>query len=302
MSAADIAGAVSLWAHRTRRVQAAILIGSQARPPGDPAGPDASSDWDFQLIATRPADFRRPQWVDGLGCGSVRSFVVRRALWQGGLKLSLGFPDAEVDFMILPSWPLRRLHWLSRAGCHRRDGATRRALQGLIHYVRPSWRFLKDPGWVGRLYRRAEADLPDPRLSDAAIRQLSAEFECDCRRILRRLDRGELAAAQRSIHLELAEVNFSLQHELRLRRGEVSFEKGRRLEQLGPEEDRVALTISAACTPDGLRAAAARAAATCRRLRSELLGGFPASPPFPRHSGAEATRTPHNEQPANSVM
>ena len=293
MSGSHLAGAVALWAHRTPAVRAAILIGSRARPEGDPVvRPDPSSDWDFQLVAPRPALFSSARWVDDLGCGRPRAFVVRKTLWQGGLKIAVRFAEGDADFMILPAGPLRRLHWLSAAGWHRRQGGTRRSLQALIHYVRPSWHFLKDAGWVEALYRRAAADLPDPRLGDAAIRQLAAEFWCDYRWILRRLERGELRAAQRALHLELAEVNFSLRHELRLRQGRASFEKGRRLEQVSSPDELAALTVSAACEPCALRAAADQAAATCRQLLRELLA--PSEPPprseapdFPCHSGAE---------------
>ena len=216
---------------------------------------------------------------------------MRKALWQGGLKISASFAEAQADLMVLPAGPLRRLSWLSAAGCHRREGWTRRSLQGLIHYVRPSWRFLKEAGWVTRLYRRA-AELPDPRLSDAAVRQLAAEFWCEHQWIQRKLDRGELRAAQRSLHLELAEVNFRLNHELRLRRGACSFEKGRRLEQLCAGEELAALTVSAPCEESALRAATAHAAAACRQLSRELLAPA-ASSFFGAIPAQEETTIPH---------
>lgn len=281
MKRSPLLGAVTLWAHRTPAVRAAVLIGSRARPADDPeVRADPASDWDFQLVVRSPAAFRSSHWIEELGGGPARAYVVRKGLWQGGLKAAVTFADAEADFMILPAWPLRRLAWLSLAGCHRREGRTRRSLQALIHYVRPSWRFLKDAGWVEPLYRRA-AELPDPRLSDTAIRQLAAEFRSDCRALLRKLDRGELRAAQRALHLELAEANFRLHHELRLRRGAGTFEKGRRLEQLCSGDELTALTVSAECEPGALRAAVARAGDTCRRLTRDLLAAAPAPPPGP---------------------
>jgi hypothetical protein len=295
---AHLAGAVALWAHRTPSVRAALLLGSRARSAEDPAvRPDAASDWDFQLIVTRPARFRSPRWTEDLGCGPPRACVVRKALWAGGLKVTVAFADAEADFMILPARTLRILDWLSALGCHRREGWTRRSLQGLIHWVRPSWRFLKDAGWVEPLYRRAAADLPELRLDDAAVRQLVAEFWCGHRWVLRQLVRGELVAAQRALHLELAEINLSLCHELSLRRGLSSFPGGRRLERFCPPGELDAVTVSAECRLPALRAAAAKASATCHGLAAALLAGD-----LSRHSGAEKTTNQHNEQPANSVM
>ena len=300
MSGLNLTGAVSLWAHRTPAVAAAILIGSQARPAADPlVRPDAFSDWDFQLVARRPGAFCSPRWIDDLDCGPARSYVVRKALWKGGLKINATFAGAEADFMILPTWPLRRLHWLSAAGFHRREGGTRSSLQALIHYVRPSWKFLKDAGWLEPLYRRA-AELPDPRLSDASIRQLAAEFWCDYRWLLRKLERGELLAAQRTLHLELAEVNFRLRHELSLRRGRPSFEKARRLEQLSSAEELAVLSVSAPCDHWALRAAAEQSAAACRQLLHGLLEK--AAPPFCAIPAQKQRQPQHNEQPANSAM
>ncbi len=301
MSGVNLAGAVTLWAHRTPAVRAAILLGSRARPAADPeVRPDASSDWDFQLVVARPALFRSPRWTDDLGCGRPQACVVRKALWAGGLKVSVAWTEAEADFMILPARPLRLLHWLSAAGCHRHEGWTRRSLQRLIHHVRPSWRFLKDAGWVEPLYRRSAAELPELRLEEAAVRQLVAEFWCSHRWVLRQLARGELVAAQRALHLELSEITLSLRHELSLRRGIPSFPFGRRLERFCPPEDQDAVTVSAECSRPALQAAAAKSAAACRALAEALL---PPAPTFlSRHSGAEKPTKQHNEQPANSVM
>ncbi len=277
MSAPDLASAVSRWAHRTPTVKAAILVGSRAHPPGDSLVAAATdSDWDIQLVVGSPAAFHQPEWAEGLGVGRPRAYVVRKALWSGGLKINLALAEADLDVMVLPARPLRRLHWLSVLGCHRHEGRTRNSLQLLAYAIRPHWQFLKGETWLGPLYARA-ATLPDPALSDRAIRQLVAGFWYDHRWVLRKIARGELVAAQRALHLELAEVNFRLRHTLRLRRGQPSFEGARRLEQLAGPAERAAMTLDARCAPEALAAAAERAALTCRQLADELLG--PASAP-----------------------
>jgi hypothetical protein len=283
--------AVACWAHRTAAIEAALLVGSRAHPPGGPLVAAADdSDWDFQFVVRRPAAFHHPDWVEGLGGGPPRAYVVRKALWGGGFKVNLVLAGADLDVMVLPAQPLRRLHWLSTLGRHRREGPTRHALQLLGYAIRPHWHVLKGEPWLARLYARA-ATLPDPALSDRAIRQLVAGFGCDHRWVLRKIARGELLAAQRTLHLELAEVNFRLRHALRLRRGQPSFEGARRLEQLAGPAEQAAMAVDARCAPEALAAAAERAALTCRQLAAELLG-----PPAPGRPDSPFRAIPAPEQ------
>jgi hypothetical protein len=94
---------------------------------------------------------------------------------------------------------------------------------------------------------------------------------CDYVSTHRKLQRGELLAAQRWLHHQLAEANFRLAHELRLRRGQTSFPDARRIERLS----NVALedvTVSAYPKAADLRKAVEAAANGHRRLMTALLG------------------------------
>ncbi len=116
------------------------------------------------------------------------------------------------------------------------------------------------------------AEVPDPRLDDAAVRNLAACFRCDQRWLERKLARRELVAAQRMLHLGLVEANLRLLHELRLRRKERSFPEGRRLERIAPRAVVGAVTVSARPTRSALRSASRKAGVTCASLVRELTG------------------------------
>ena len=116
------------------------------------------------------------------------------------------------------------------------------------------------------------AEVPDPRLDDAAVRNLAACFRCDQRWLERKLARRELVAAQRMLHLGLVEANLRLLHELRLRRKERSFPEGRRLERIAPRAVVGAVTVSARPTRVALWAASRKAGVTCASLVRELTG------------------------------
>jgi hypothetical protein len=100
---------------------------------------------------------------------------------------------------------------------------------------------------------------------------LAEAFVCDYVFTRRKVQRGELCAAQRWLHHQLAETNFRLLHELRLRCGKTSFPDARRLEQL---EDPLGggATVAAVPTAASLHVALEVAAGTHRQLITALVG------------------------------
>lgn len=249
------------------------MIGSRVRPDEDPiAAADGFADWDYQLIVGNPSDFLSPLWLHRVELGRIVAVAVRRPLWEGGLKINVVLEDEEIDLMVFPAGAMARLKWMTRLGLHRRSRWAMRSLQTLIHFVRPGWRFLKGAEWLGPLYDFAGRNIPDPRLSDEDVRRIAVAFSCDQIWALRKIRRGELLAAQRILHLELAEANFRLLHELKLRRGERSFERARRIEKIASESELSAVTVCAACEATALEAAVERSASACDRLVRELVG------------------------------
>jgi len=256
---------VATWAAAERSLQAVVLIGSQVR-----GAADAASDWDFQVIADNPGRFADENGVRGLIAGAAPRAYCVRPTFGGVHRATALYPEAEVDLVILPARTLRLARLAVRFGLHRRPGRLRRALTDLAVVIRPGYRFLKGEAAWGGFYRKVLADVPDPRLDDAEIRALAAGFVCDAAWIGRKLDRGELLAAQRMLHQSLAETNFRLGHELRLRRGEPSHPEARRLEQVLPPAELAALTVAAHPTREDLHAAAAKARSTLEALLRDL--------------------------------
>ena len=142
------------------------------------------------------------------------------------------FAETEADFVVIPERAIRRMRMLVALGLHRRPGKVRRRLQDLAIVIRPGWRFLKGRSRWEPFYRKIVAEVPDPRLGDDVARQLAEGFACDYVWTLRKIVRGELRAAQRMLHRELADTNYRLLHELKLRRGERTFPEARRLDKL----------------------------------------------------------------------
>lgn len=121
-------------------------------------------------------------------------------------------------------------------------------------------------------YAQAVEKMSNPRLSDAEACRLAERFVCDYVWLQRKIVRGELLASQRMLHQSLAEINFQLLHEVRLRRGLASFPEARRIERVIDSETLDRVTVNAAPEAAALRTAVEKAAVTCRGLMRDLVG------------------------------
>ena len=264
---------MTAWAERTPSVNALTLIGSRERPASDALWrPDKQSDWDFQIVTSKPEMFADGAWTRGLEGAKLIVYSARVARIGGVPKINAIFEGAEVDFVVVPVELFKKMKRVISRGLHRREGEERQFIQNLAVVIRPGWRFLKGAEHWDALYRQAIAEVTDPRLSDDAVRQLANGFVCDLVWTRRKIERGELNAAQRMLHRELAETNFRLLHELRLRRGERSFPEARRIERVASKADLNAISVSAKLEAEALRDALKKSAAALRKLMKALVG------------------------------
>ncbi len=264
---------MTAWAERTPAVKALVLIGSRERQASDAVWrADDQSDWDFQVITSEPQVFATKAWTRGLTGAELKVYAARTARIGGVPKVNAIFAEAEADFVVLPAALMRTIKRMVTLGRHREDGKVRRALQDLSIVIRPGWRFLKGGEAWDAFYRQVVAEVDDPRLSDAAICGLADAFVCELVWTKRKIDRGELITAQRMLHRELAETNFRLLHELKLRRGERTFPEARRIERVASKAELNALSVSATLKAVELRREVAKSAATLRKFMRALVG------------------------------
>jgi hypothetical protein len=265
-----IGPAIIRWAEREPSIGALVLIGSRVHAGASSVtAADELSDWDFQVVTSRPELFVTAGWTRDAGLGEPLAYVARSGRLGAATKVSVVLRDGELDLVLLP---VRRLKWakfLLRIGLATRLPALRTALSGLAGVLRDGHRLVIGEREWGRFFSQVVAAFPPMRLSNAAVRSLAEGFVCDYVSTSHKIKRGEFLAAQRWVHLQLAEVNFQLLHELRQRRGEPSLPDGRRIERL-PVDSR-GIAVSALPTQDSLHAAAEKSAATLRELMSELV-------------------------------
>ncbi len=268
----SLGAALQKWAEREPTVSGLALIGSRVREASDQVWrADDQSDWDYHVISSRPAMFSAADWTRALEGVTVRAYAPRATRVGRVPKVSMILDGGEVDLVILHAGGLRLMKIAAAMGLHR-GGRTKRILQDLAIVVRPGFRFVKGAETWDAFYRKVVDEVPDPRIDDAMARELAATFWCDSVWALRKVERGELVAAQRALHQSLAETNFRLLHELRLRSGGRSFPEARRIERVATPEELSSVTVGSLPNPESLRAAIHKAGVTCDTLMRGLVG------------------------------
>jgi hypothetical protein len=276
----NLAERVAAWSANQPSVEALVLIGSRVRHQNDVIWqPDAQSDWDFQVIASRKDIFRTSAWAKTLGL-TLHTYCVRTAMIGGVPKVAALFDGEESDFVILPAGLMNFSRIAVQFGLHRRSYFLRRKLQDLAVIVRPGWRFLKGGQKWDHFYKQIVAGISDPRLDDVAVRNLADSFICDAVWTMRKIARGEFLAAQRMLHRSLAETNLRLLHEIKLRRRERTFPEARRAEKVLSHSELAAITVSTVPDALSLRDGVEKASATCRYFAHQLMGDQYRWPPF----------------------
>lgn len=251
-------------------VKSVVLFGSRARDQGLPAASDGWSDIDLHVVVADVGAFVASSNLQTLGPKPLKLHVIRNA--SGGVrKVTLLYDDAEVDLVVIPQRQMRLARLGLALGWQDRIATLGVALNEMSTIMRGGYRFLKGEAAWGKFYADVVAQLPGQRLGDAEVRATADAFLCDYLWVRQKLARGELIAAQRGLHVQLADANYRLMHELRLRQGRPTFREARRLEKLLDAGEREMLRVSARLDATELQAAADKALATMKILVGELL-------------------------------
>lgn len=273
--------AVERWLTDEVAVEAAILYGSSARSARGCGAADKWSDIDLHIITSRPSVIEQTTWSRALP--GYRFCVQARKTAAGGVKkLTVLFLGGELELVLLPKKRLQVLRIAMAQGLHRERETVRAPLNVLATGLRTGFRFVKGARRWEPFYTRIVAELPGLRLSDAGAIELADCFLCQLVVVLQRIKRGEFTAAQHGLHRQLAETNFMLMRELRLRRNlpVPSYETARRSEQLLSRVELSWVQINAKLEPAALTLATWRAFSGLKSLMAELVPDWSVSDNF----------------------
>jgi hypothetical protein len=258
------------WAQHQPAIRVLVMIGSRARVQVGAA--DDGSDWDFQVLTNNPDLFLTGDWACAAGLSKPIVYVIRPGRLGRVTKMSAIFQNGELDLALIPFGQLRLAKWLLALRLASPFGRIERALAELGMVLLPGYRVLKGGRSWHRFFQRVTSQIPPQRLGDSEICSMAEAFVCDYVSTRRKIIRGELMAAQRWLHCQLAETNFRLLHELRLRSNEPSFPDARRIELISSDHWRQAVSVNALLERENLLDAVERSAKTCRELTHSLVG------------------------------
>jgi hypothetical protein len=272
VSSASLGQRVIQWALDEQSVNALVQIGSRTRRLGESDLADAYSDWDFQIITPDVSRFDTADWIRSGKLGSVLAYALRDGRLGSSRKLSIVFDDGELDLILIPFAQIGELETMIKRDTLSEHSGAMRALADLSLVLRGGYKILKGESLIAQVYGFAATRVKVPRLSDDHIRQLANGFVCDYVSTLRKIERGELLAAQRWLHHHLAETAFRLLHESRLRKRQTSFPDARRIELIAKPKELQTVTVATMPSRDSLIKAADKSAHACREIVAELIG------------------------------
>ena len=257
------------WATTEPSARGLILIGSQARGESALDASDRYSDWDFQVITSESDRFAAPAWLGASKLGEPVTYAIRFGRLGSARKVTALFHEGELDLVILPAVQLRWLKIIRRLGL--RSPAAQRGMDDLGSVLAGGYRILKGEREYGRLWSEVAQVGREKRLSDDECRDLANGIVCDYVSTLRKIDRGEMIAAQRWLHHQLTETNFKLLREVRRRAGDTAFHDARRLEMHCRPDEVMAVTVAALPNSESLRAAVEHSRGACVDLMKKLM-------------------------------
>ncbi|HXN36046.1 MAG TPA: aminoglycoside 6-adenylyltransferase [Opitutaceae bacterium] len=226
--------ALSSWAHARGDIKALVQIGSRVQP-GSAA--DAMSDYDYQLVTSRPGAYRDGSFSEGLGrCWAYGS----RMAFGNVLKVTAVYEGAlEADFVVLRHIEVliavTALRWPQTARLWPR--ALSRGVADLRGVAGSGWRVIKGGAlWERRYSRISFFSAP---AGEEEFNAWCGEFWSQFVWVAKKVRRGEFRAAQRGIHEHLVENTLRMLEQEAMLDGRKAFPRGRRAELwLTPEQMR----------------------------------------------------------------
>jgi len=268
----QLLSAFQSWMEANPTIKSVVLFGSSARVDAAQSVADGWSDFDFHVIAGDVEQLESIDWAIAFPSAGFIFKTIRPA--TGGVRKStLFFERGQVDLVVLPLSRLRLARLGFFLGLYPRVRSLKVGLDEISTCIQPGYRFLKGEKQWGKFYGLIVKETTGVRLEERELCQRADVATADLLWILQKIDRGELRAAQHLLHRSLAETNFALIREYRIRIGQrlPSFGFGRRAESLLTADEIGWVSVEADLKADALRKAAWHSHAGMRAMMAQLM-------------------------------
>lgn len=214
----DFPGDVLNWVRNEGAIESAVLYGSNGNLRSRQHCSDEFSDIDLHIIVEKPRQIYESIWSNVIP-GHGFYLCTRQPATGGTTKVTVLFSSGQIDLVIVSKTQMRLVRWALRYKLHRKLKVIQNALNEMATSMRCGYHFIKGANRWGDVYQRVVQEMPGVRLTDSAICELADLFLVNMLLAVKRMNRGELIAAQYAIHRHLVETNLRFVRELRLRRG-----------------------------------------------------------------------------------
>ncbi|HVS50800.1 MAG TPA: hypothetical protein VHD62_00495 [Opitutaceae bacterium] len=267
----DLLTQVTAWLTSESSVESAVLFGSSVTSDRGADNGHDPFDLDLHLISTRPVCLERVDWTVALPQQEF-CFQATRPATGGVRKTTVIFRLGQIDLVIVPfrtAWVARLM---LRSKLYRRSRSATVGLNEMATCLRTGYYFLKGAHRWQSFYARVHHEMSGVRISNIEATQLANSAIIDYIWILKKVENGELIAAQHALHRQLSETNLRLYREHRLRRKLPlpSFGLGRRVESAAPQKYIDFLKLNSRLDRDELIRAANNAMAGLRDLMADI--------------------------------
>ena len=236
---------VKAWALGRRDIEALVLGGSRA---AGGSTVDAWSDWDFQVITSRPRDYCNSEWPAQIApywCAHGERSP------RGIFKVSVVFDrDVEADFMPLAAWQIKLVYFFMRyPGWRGMPRGLRRGIGELRGFLNNGARLFKGgPAWEKRLLALA-LPWPETGMEEGEFVRHHAAFWQKAVSILKKIARQELRSAMHLQHLVMVEHVYPLLREEARLEGRAARGEARKAEHWLSEERRRQTAMATVAEP-----------------------------------------------------
>ncbi len=260
---------IAQWIASEKAICSAVHFGSGAMAESEVN--DKWSDVDLHIVTCDVGKLKSTDWAAVMPDMGFRFQAIREA--TGGVeKLTVIFQTGQMDLILVPQSQMNLARWGMRLGFQQWHRKLRIALDEINTCLRSGFSFIKGEDKWGSFYQHVAKEMSGVRLNDSAITALADVAAVDVLWVWQKIARGEYCAAQHVLHCSLAETNFRLLRELRLRRDQYlpSFGLGRRVETLASPDELSWVTIDAGANADDLRSATLTATRGLEALMNQL--------------------------------
>lgn len=263
----QILSELTKWLLNNKFIHLSVLFGSASRPERTVGGPTPYSDVNVWVVTKNMSVFSTTEWARGIFSQKIVHYYSSADSRSGEYKVIIGFEQGGLELMLVQYGFFRQLGWFDKIGISRLPGLKQK-FNETLNLFKPGYRVIVGNG---KLIDKLVTAYKECFQSKEQVRSTMSRVRTDITWIKKKVLNGEFMAAQRRLMLEVQETNIRLLYEYRKQTNQISFDWGRRLEEVLEYNVYNALALHPALTASSLNESADKALAFNTWIGNKIL-------------------------------